>query len=93
MVGHHIGPNRMHPDRGSCLSMSANGSMRDQVFCTFSKQMLRRVYSTVGLVSASTFPRGGTGWYKPYGMYCGILTLGYLFREKLNLSHKIPLVK
>ena len=25
MEGHHIGLNRMHPDRSSCLSLSANG--------------------------------------------------------------------
>ena len=48
MVRHHMGPNRMHPDRSSCLGLSANGWMsQDQVFCTFSEQMLRSVYSTI----------------------------------------------
>ena len=26
MVRHHIVPNRMHPDSGSCMNLSANGS-------------------------------------------------------------------
>ena len=26
MVGHHIGLNQMHPDKSSCLNLSANGS-------------------------------------------------------------------
>ena len=30
----------------------------------------------------------GTGWYQPQGMDCGMLTLEYLFREKLNPSKK-----
>ena len=92
MVGHHIGPNRMHPDRISCLSLSAN----DHVVSTFSEQKLRSVYSTLhalGLAPASTIPRDGTGWYKPLGMYCGVITLEYLLLEKLSLSHKIPFVK
>ena len=58
MVRHHMGPNRMHPDRSSCLGLSANGWMsQDQVFCTFSEQMLRSVYCTVhalGLVLLNT---------------------------------------
>ena len=85
MVWHHIGPNRMYPDRSSCLGLSANGWMsQDQVFCTFSEQMLRSVYSTIhglGLVPASTIPRGGSGWYKPMGIYCGILNFEHLLRE------------
>ena len=31
MVGHHIGPNRMHPNRSSCLSLTANGSTSWQI--------------------------------------------------------------
>ena len=64
LVGHHIGPNQIHLYRSACLSLSAN----DQVVSTFSEQKLRSVYSTVhalGLVSASTMPSDGTGWYKP----------------------------
>ena len=61
MDRHPMGPNRMHPDRSSCLGLSANGWMsKDQVLCTFSLQMLRSVYSTehaLGLVPASTVPR------------------------------------
>ena len=59
MVEHHIGPNRMHPDRSFCLSWSGN----DQVVSAFSEQKLRRVYSTVhalGPVPAGTIPRDGT---------------------------------
>ena len=29
----------------------------------------------LGVVSDSTLPREGTGWYKPKGVYCGMLTL------------------
>ena len=63
-VEHHIGPNPMHPNRSSCLSLSLN----DQVFGPFLEQMIRSVYYTVhvlGVLSASTIPRDGTGWYKP----------------------------
>ena len=58
MVWHHMGPSRMHPDRSSCLGLSANGWLsQDQLFCTFSETMLRSVYRTVhalGLVLLNT---------------------------------------
>jgi hypothetical protein len=88
MVQHHMGPNQMHPDRSSCLGLSANGWMsQDQVFWTFSEQMLRSVYCTVhalGLVPASTLPWVCTGWNKPYTRGGGV-SGGYwgLFRFEL----------
>ena len=45
------------------------------------------------LVPASIISRNGTGWYKLREMYCGICTSKHLLREKLNPSHKIPLVR
>ena len=94
MVRHHMGPNRRHPDRSSCMGLSANGWMsQDQVFCTFSEQMLRIVYSakhSPGFVSASATPWECTGWYKPKGIYCALHTPKHLLREcteHLVLAH------
>ena len=62
MIGHHLGPYQIHPYISSCLSLSAN----DQVVTTFSEQKFKNVYSIVhalGVVSASTIPSDGNGWY------------------------------
>ena len=73
MERHHMGPNRVHPDRSSCLGLSANGWLsQDQVFCTFSEQMLRSVYRTVQLVPAFT------SQYTPMGVYWLIQAIGHV---------------
>ena len=51
MVGHHIGPNLMHPDRSLCLSLPANDQVDGQY-------ILRAVAEEC--VFHSTRPRGCT---------------------------------
>ena len=72
MVGHHIGPNRTHPESWQKLLSESVcewlNELMDQEFCKVTEQMLRSGYSRVhalGIVPASAILRDGTGWYKP----------------------------
>ena len=56
IVGHHIGPNQMHPDRRSCLSLSANDQVHGQYILRADAQ---------DCVFHSTCPRDCSRQYTP----------------------------